>query len=322
MYYELGKDLCASGYDFFAGSDFHKPYVKEGEPSLHQQAQDAGYTIVKGYKEYEKKGRKADKLILIQSDKQNEKLDSEQLPYAQDQDKNDLTLEQITRAGINYLMNKNKDGFFFAIEGGMIDWACHRNDIGCCINEVLDMDKAVKVAYEFYQQHPDETIIVISADHETGGMAMGVGPYEIHTDLLKYQRKSIVELKWILKEQYKKAPKKFTWGAVEKQLKDLMGFGAGINLKDEQKERLQNRWKAIEKAIAENNKVENRIDDLCETTKHILSEVAMISWASGGHSNGYVPVYAVGPGTEIFQGRIDNIEIAPGIAKIAGYEAE
>ena len=101
-----------------------------------------------------------------------------------------------------------------------------------------------------------------------------------------------------------------------------MGFGAGIELKDKQKERLQNRWNEIEKAIKENGKVNDRIGDLCETTKHILSEVAMISWASGGHSNGYVPVYAVGPGTEIFQGRIDNIEIAPGMAKIAGYKVE
>ncbi len=322
MYYELGQDLCKSGFDFFAGSDFHKPYKKDGEPSLHEQAQSAGYTIVKGYKEYEKKGRKADKLILLQSDKMNEKWDSEQLPYALDQTKDDLTLEQIVRAGINYLTNKNKEGFFFAIEGGMIDWACHRNDIGNAINEVLDMDKAIKVAYEFYQQHPDETIIVISADHETGGLVMGVGPYELRTDYLKYQRKSIDELKKILKAQYQKAPKKFNWVAVEKQLKELMGFGAGIELNDKQKERLQGRWKSIEKAIQENNKINERIDDLCETTKHILSEVALISWASGGHSNGYVPVYAVGPGTEIFQGRIDNIEIAPGIAKIAGYEAE
>ena len=101
-----------------------------------------------------------------------------------------------------------------------------------------------------------------------------------------------------------------------------MGFGAGINLKDDQKKRLQSRWDEIEKAMEKNEKVNNRIDDLCETCKHILSEVAMISWASGGHSNGYVPVYAVGPGTEIFQGRIDNIEIAPGMAKIAGYKVE
>ena len=322
MYWELGKDLCKSGFDFFGGADFHRPYAKEGEPSLHEQAQAAGYTIVKGYKEYMKKGHQAEKLLLFQSDKANEKLGSDQIPYALDQTKDDLTLEQITRAGINFLMSKNTDGFFFEVEGGMIDWACHSNDIGTCINEVIDFDKAIKVAYEFYEQHPDETIIVISADHETGGLVMGVGPYEIHTDLLKYQRKSINELKWILREQYKKAHKKFTWDAVEKVLKEEMGFGAGIELNDKQKDRLENRWKDIEKAIKEDKKVNDRIGDLCETTKHILSEVAMISWASGGHSNGYVPIYAIGPGTEIFQGRIDNIEIAPGMAKIAGYKVE
>ena len=204
----------------------------------------------------------------------------------------------------------------------MIDYACHRNDIGNAINEVLDFDKAIKVAYEFYQQHPDETIIVISADHETGGLVMGKGPYELHTDLLKYQRKSIEELVRMLQANYNNNPKKFTWTAVEKTLKEQMGFGAGITLDDKQKERLQNRWNAIEKAIKENGEVNDSIKELCETTKRILSEKALISWASGGHSNGYVPVYAIGPGTEIFQGRIDNTEIAPGMAKIAGYQAE
>ena len=323
MYYEIGQDLCKSGFDFFAGSDFHRPNTKDGEPSLREQAKAAGYTILTGgYKEYLKKGRKADKLIMFQSDYQNEKLGSDHIPYALDQDKNDLTLEQIVRAGINYLMSKQKDGFFFQIEGGMIDYACHRNDIGNAINEILDMDKAVKVAYEFYQQHPDETIIVISADHETGGLVMGKGPYELHTDLLKYQRKSIDELKWMLNQQYKKNPKAFTWAAVEKVLKAEMGFWDNIKLSDKQTERLKGRWDDIEKAIAEKGKVGDRINDLGETTKHILSEVALISWASGGHSNGYVPVYAIGPGTEVFQGRIDNIEIAPAMAKIAGYEAE
>ena len=323
MYYEIGQDLCKSGFDFFAGSDFHRPNTKEGEPTLRDQAKAAGYTILTGgYKEYEKKGRKADKLILFQSDYQNEKLGSDHIPYALDQDKNDLTLEQIVRAGINYLMGKQKNGFFFQIEGGMIDYACHRNDIGNAVNEVLDLDKAVKVAYEFYQQHPDETIIVISADHETGGLVMGKGPYELHTDLLRFQHKSIDELKWILREQYKKAPKKFTKDAVEKQLKQLMGLWDNIKLTDDQTARLTRRWNDIEKAIAGNEKVNDRINDLCETVKHVISEQALISWASGGHSNGYVPVYAIGPGTEVFQGRIDNIEIAPAMAKIAGWQAE
>ena len=323
MYYEIGQDLCRSGFDFFAGADFHRPNTKEGEPSLREQAKAAGYTILTGgYKEYQKKGRKADKLILIQSDAQNEKLQSDHIPYALDQDKNDLTLEQIVRAGINYLSSKQTDGFFFQIEGGMIDYACHRNDIGNAINEVLDLDRAVKVAYEFYQQHPDETIIVISADHETGGLVMGKGPYELHTDLLKYQTRSIEETKWILRQLYKKNPKKFTREEVDKQLQTILGLGGGIALTDQNKERIDRRWQAIEEAIAANDKVNDRIGDLCETCKHILSEVALISWASGGHSNGYVPVYAIGPGTEVFQGRIDNIEIAPAMARIAGYKVE
>lgn len=323
MYYEMGQDLCKSNFDFFAGSDFHRPNTKEGEPTLREQAKAAGYTILTGgYKEYQKKGRKADKLILFQSDEQNEKLQSDHIPYALDQDKNDLTLEQITRAGINFLMSKQKDGFFFQIEGGMIDYACHRNDIGNVINEVLDLDKAVRVAYEFYEQHPDETIIVISADHETGGLVMGCGPYELHTDLLKYQTRSIDETKWLLNQLYKKAPKKFTRAEVDKQLQAILGLGAGIPVSDKQRERVDRRWKDIEQAINDGGKVSDRINDLCETCKHIISEAALISWASGGHSNGYVPVYAIGPGTEVFQGRINNTEIAPAMARIAGYKAE
>ncbi|MBR6321153.1 MAG: alkaline phosphatase [Prevotella sp.] len=323
MYWELGQDLCKSGFDFFAGCDFHKPNTKEGQPSLREQAKAAGYTILTGgYKEYQKKGRKADKLIMLQSDYQNEKLNSDHIPYALDQDKNDLTLEQITRAGINYLMSKQKNGFFFQIEGGMIDYACHRNDIGNAISEVLDFDKAIRVAYEFYEQHPDETIIVISADHETGGLVMGRGPYELHTDLLKYQTRSIDETKWMLRQLYKKAPAKFTTELIDKQVKTILGLGGAIEIDKKQRERIDNRIADIEKAIKEGDKVNDRINDLCDTCKKILSEVALISWASGGHSNGYVPVYAVGPGTDVFQGRIDNIEIAPAMARIAGYQIE
>ena len=323
MYWELGQDLCRSGFDFFAGCDFHKPNTKEGEPSLREQARSAGYTILTGgYKEYQKKGRKADKLILFQSDAQNEKWGSDHIPFALDCDKNDLTLEQITRAGINYLTSKHKNGFFFQIEGGMIDYACHRNDIGSAISEVLDMDRAVRVAYEFYEQHPDETIIVITADHETGGLVMGRGPYELHTDLLKYQTCTIDELKRLFREQYKKAPEWFTRESVDKQVTALLGLGGPVKVSQRQQQRVDRSWEDVLKAISNNAKVDDRIGDLCDTYKQLLSEAALISWASGGHSNGYVPVYAIGPGTEVFQGRIDNIEIAPAMARIAGYTPE
>lgn len=320
MYYEIGKQLVASGYDYFGGSDFHAAGEKPEEGSLYEQAEKAGYTIAKGYKDYMKKARTAGKMILLQSDEANRKLDHDHIPYAVDRCKGDLTLEEITRAGISFLTKQQKDGFFLMVEGGMIDYACHRNDIGTAINEVLDMDRAVKVAYEFYSQHPDETVIIVTADHETGGLVMGKGAYELHTDLLRFQKMSKPELQWHLNELYKKAPKRFGWALVERELKTQFGFWDGITLTEAQTERLKKRWTAIEEAIRKNGKVKDRINELGETACRIMSEAAMISWASGGHSNGYVPIYAIGPGTEVFQGRIDNIEIAPAIGKITGWK--
>ena len=59
-------------------------------------------------------------------------------------------------------------------EGGQIDWAAHANDLTNTIHETLDFDQAIQVAYEFYLQHPDETLIVVTADHETGGVTLGL----------------------------------------------------------------------------------------------------------------------------------------------------
>lgn len=319
MYYDIGRQLIASGYDYFGGSDFHEPNKKQEEGTLYEQAEKAGYTISKGYGDYKKKAASATKMILLQSDEANKKLGHDHIPYALDRREGDLSLEEITRAGIDFLTKCGKDGFFFMVEGGMIDYACHKNDIGTAINEVIDMNKAIKAAYEFYSQHPDETVIVVSADHETGGLVMGRGPYELHTDLLRFQKMSKPEFQWRLNELYSKSPAQFTWSLVEKELKTNFGFWDGITLSDDQTARLKKRWMAIEKAIGEGQKVNKLIDNLGDTACRILSEVAMISWASGGHSNGYVPVYAIGPGTEVFQGRIDNIEIAPAIGTIAGW---
>lgn len=324
MYYDIGRQLIASGYDYFGGSDFHEPDKKLEEGTLYEQAKNAGYTISKGYGDYMKKAASATKMILLQSDEANKKLGRDHIPYALDRREGDLSLEEITRAGIDFLTKCGKDGFFFMVEGGMIDYACHKNDIGTAINEVLDMNKAIKAAYEFYSQHPDETVIVVSADHETGGLVMGRGPYELHTDLLRFQKMSKPEFQWRLNDLYSKSPEQFTWSLVEKELKTNFGFWDGITLTDDQTARLKKRWMAIEKAIGEgqSQKVNKLIDNLGDTACRILSEVAMISWASGGHSNGYVPVYAIGPGTEVFQGRIDNIEIAPAIGTIAGWTSK
>ena len=76
------------------------------------------------------------------------------------------------------------------VEGGKIDHACHGNDAATAFEEVIDMDNAVKVAYEFYKKHPKETLIVVTADHETGGMGLGTIKYELSLKSLASQKQS------------------------------------------------------------------------------------------------------------------------------------
>ena len=312
MAYEIGAQLPGSGFDFFAASDFVKPQNPDGGPDLYAQAQAGGYTIARGYKDYQKKAKKADKMILFQTEEAS-KIDNSCIPYALDRTKDDLTLQDITRAGINFLMKKQglRDGFFFMVEGGKIDWACHAND-PTFISELIDMDNAVKVAYEFYQQHPDETLIVITADHETGGLVLGRGAYELNLKAVASQRMSMVKLERELKAKKEKMGDKFNWEEGKKFLTDNFGFWGDVKVSDEQAKRLENSFNEfIEK---------NDPGRLSGTVKRVISECAMIGWQSGGHSNGYVPAFAIGVGAEQFHGRFDNTEICKKMAKAAGWE--
>lgn len=321
MYHQIGKDLITAGLDFYAGSDFVKPEDKDlsGDKNLYTQFDEAGYTLARGYADYRKKAGKADKMILLQSEAAS-KTDRSCLPYAIDRKKSDLTLQDITRAGINFLSKKNPEGFFLMIEGGKIDWACHANDAGTAFREVIDMDNAVKVAYEFYAQHPDETLIVITADHETGGIVLGTGRYEIHTDVLKYQKMSAGAFSQYIAGQHQKQGAKFTWEFVKKQLQDNFGFWAQVDLSDKETEHLQQAYEKFCAGVAKDSKTLYESENIiARTAKEIINRKAMIGWVSGGHSNGYVPVFAIGAGSEEFNGRIDNTDIPKKIAALAGY---
>lgn len=322
MYYTIGTQLPQSGFDFFAGSDFLQPTDKENPsaPSLYDLCRQAGYTIARGYKDFQSKSKKADKLILFQTEEASRR-QRNSLPYAIDRTKSDMTLQQVTRAGINFLTKQGKDGFFLMIEGGKIDWACHANDIGTAVRELDDMDKAVQVAYEFYQQHPDETLIVISADHETGGLSLGRGPYELHLDLLRYQRMSAEAYGLHLQELVKKQGDKLTWETIQKDLAKNWGFGEGVTLSERQTNRLHKAFDKLASGKSEDKKsLYANIDELTDTAREIMAECALVGWQSGGHSNGYVPAFAVGVGADQFHGQIDNIEIAGMIAKAAGWK--
>ena len=326
-YYKIGTDLYKAGFDFYAGSDFIDPNNKDNKDgnseNLYTMAEKNGYTIARGYKDYLKKCKEADKMILFQSEKASEK-DRTAIPYAIDRTKDDLTLADITRSAINFLSKDLSKGFFLMVEGGKIDWACHSNDAATAFHEVADMDEAVKVAYEFYSQHPDETLIVVTADHETGGFVLGTGAYKLNLQVLKNQKVSESGFTRILNELRKKYNNNVSWEKVQQALKENFGFWDKVKLNEKQEERLLAKYNDTFKGKeAKLEKSEYAQDEpLAAEAKRIIDEIALVGWTSGGHSAGYVPVFAIGAGADLFQGRIDNTEIPIKIAKAAGYTTE
>lgn len=167
-YYDISTELPLSGFEFFGGGGFEGlKDAREKEKSLYTLARENGYTVAFGMSDFNFKKDTSERIIYFQ---EKEKAGSI-LPYAFDRKGDDLTLAQVVESAIGFLDNPN--GFFIMAEGGKIDWAAHSNDVINTIFETLDMDEAIEVAYQFYLKHPDETLIVVTADHETGGVSLG-----------------------------------------------------------------------------------------------------------------------------------------------------
>lgn len=319
--YMIGQQLVATDFDFFGGSDFTTPANPDGGADLYQQALDKGYCIARSYKEYQKRSKKADKMILLQSEEAS-KVDRGGIPYALDRQEGDLTLSDITRAAINFLTKKQggKDGFFLMVEGGKIDWLCHANDVAF-IPELIEMDDAVKVAFEFYQQHPDETLIVVTADHETGGLVLGRGGYQLNLQAVANQRMSISRLGTELHKLHDKYGDKYDWEVAKAFLTDNFGFWDKVQLSDDQTARLQRSFqRVLEGKGVDAKSLYQKDSEFAGTVNRVMSECARLTWGTGSHTNGYVPCFSIGVGAELLQGRLDNTELPVRMAKAAGWQ--
>ena len=322
-YYNVGLDLIKANYDFYAGSDFLDPTNKKGgdgsSESLYTLVDKAGYSVARGYKDYQKKAKKSDKMILLQP---SSATDVSAIPYAIDRKKGDMTLAEITRAGINFLSKDLSKGFFLMVEGGKIDWACHSNDAATAFNEVVDLDDAIKVAYEFYKKHPKETLIVVTADHETGGIVLGTGKYALNLKALQYQKHSADGLSRRISELRKSKGNKVTWEDMKEFLGEEMGFWKQFPISWEQEKKLRDEFEQsfVRNKVVFAESMYSKSEPMAARAKEVMDQISMVGWVSGGHSAGYVPVFAIGAGSQLFGEKIDNTEIPKRIAKAAGYK--
>ncbi|ADV42381.1 alkaline phosphatase [Bacteroides helcogenes] len=320
MYYEIALDLPKADFDFYAGSGFLKPTTtadKQEAPSIFPIIEEAGYTIARGLEEYKAKEADAKKMVLIQK----EGAEPSCLPYAIDRREGDLTLAEITESAVSFLTKGSNKGFFLMVEGGKIDWACHSNDPATAFEEVVDMDNAVKVAYEFYKKHPKETLIVITADHETGGLGLGTSKYELHLKSLTNQKESQDMLSRSITD-LRKMRKIINWEEVKSLLGEKMGFWKELPLTWEQEKMLRDAYEEsfVKKNVVFEESLYAKTEPLAAAARKVMSQIAMVGWTSPNHTAGYVPVYAIGAGSNLFAGKMDNTDIPKRIAKAAGYK--
>lgn len=321
MYYEIALQLPEAGFDFYAGSGFLKPartFDKKDAPSIYPIFEQVGYTIARGLDEYKAKADGAGKMVLMQK----EGASSSSLPYAIDRREGDLTLAQITESAIDFLSRDNKKGFFLMVEGGKIDWACHANDPATMVKEIVDLDEAVRVAYEFYKKHPKETLIVITADHETGGLALGNSNYTLNLKSLDCQKQSVDLLSRALTDLRKSKGNKATWEDVKALLTERMGFWGELTPTWEQEKMLRDEFESsfVRNKVVFEESLYSKTEPLAAVAKKVLSQMSKLGWTTGSHSAEYVPVFAVGAGSKLFMGKMDNTDIPKRIAKAAGYK--
>ena len=317
-YHEIGIQLAESGFEFFGGADFHTPFTKDNsDEGNYIQAEKAGYTIARGYSDYTSKASGANKMLLLEKNPNSDHY----LSYAIDRKEGEMTLSEITTAAIDFMMKDPKKGFFMMMEGGKIDMACHGNDAATTIQETIDFDNAIKIAYDFYLKHKKETLIIVTADHETGALGLSNGAYRLNSTVLQYQDMSEGEFSAFLEKKGREIGDILTWDEVQDELKQHFGFWDKVSLSDRQTDKLRSTYvETFGMGPGELKEEEYyKVDKMSDEAVRMISEVAQMSWGTGTHSGGYVPVYAIGAGAEQFTGQMDNTEIPMKIKKLAGY---
>lgn len=345
-YYEIGEEMVASEFDYFAGGGLKQTTgADEDKTDLYQLAEEAGYKVVKTQAEAEALTAEDGKTIVI-----DETLaDDDSMSYSMDLEEGEWGLADYVEKGIEVL--DNEKGFFMMCEGGKIDWACHANDAAATITDTKAMDDAVGKAVEFYREHPDETLILVTGDHETGGMTIGYAGTDYDTFLSNMQNQKISYAKFDSDYVSGYKENKTDFDTVMKDVTELFGLQAPAEVKEVSKqadskdvhpesedtgslvmtEYEYNKLKAAYEETMSRTGEEKEFDQeeyvlygsyepLTVTITHILNNKSGINFSSYAHTGLPVEVFAMGAGQEQFDGYYDNTDIYNKMADLTGVK--
>jgi len=323
--YDIAAQLPKSGFDYFGGGGFAQPKGKKGDqPDILELVKAAGYTYVNDPESFKAlKPKTGLKVLAVNKVLQ----DSMAMPYNLDRAADDLSLTDYVAKGIELLYNPK--GFFFMIESGKIDWACHANDAAASIGDTLEFDRAIAKAIEFQKKYPKDTLIIVTGDHETGGMSIGFAgtAYSTSFEKISMQKGSYVAFNKEVVTPYKDGRT-----AADAKIADLVPeikryFGPEYEkLSVAEQEMLQRSLVGSLKGGVERAPQETiallygGYEPFTVTLTHIANQAAGIGWTTYSHTGVPVVTFALGRSQSLFNGYYDNTELFFKMASAMGVK--
>jgi len=315
-FYSIALALAESGFDFFCGGGFGGKACDMGDPNFRGDAYDivrkAGYEVTIDDLAAWRALKPGCRSLGVFGEKGME--------FAIDADGSQPAPAEIVAKGIELL--DGPAGFFFMFEGGKVDYSGHANDAATNLHDILAMDDAVKVALRFQDAHPGETLVVVTGDHETGGMSMGFagigGKFKV--ELLARQKISTAAFSSIAKNMIKERGSKTTLEDFMPLLSEKFGI-VFDGPADDPMHATAAEVKALRKALAKD--VDLMASHVADTTAHdvarryvfahaaknVVNAHAGVGWSSGAHTALPTLTTAKGVGAEVLVGMRENTDI-------------
>ncbi|HEX6594984.1 MAG TPA: alkaline phosphatase [Bacillota bacterium] len=214
------------------------------------------------------------------------------LDKAMDRTEKQPSLAEMTEAALDRL-NNNKDGFFLMVEGSQIDWAGHDQDIVAAMSEMEDFEEAFSLAIDFAKNDP-HTLVIATADHSTGGLAMGInGEYKWDPSPLHAAKRTPD----FMAEQI----------ANGEDPKEVLAKYIDLDLTNDEIQSIR------EVASGETEEIDDAIEQ-------IFDKRSGTGWTTSGHDGVDVNVYAYGPQSDRFVGLLDNHELGQQVIDLLNNE--
>ncbi len=294
-YFEIAIQGAESSIDILGGSGFVEQ-TNESGASVYAPYQKAGFTHIKGKAELSKMDEAKGQILITERDG----VSHESMAFATDRTQADLSLSDLVSTSIDYLYeNYSKEGFMIMAEAGQIDWANHSHDVNGAMCEIIDLEDAVRFAFEFYKKHPQETLIVVTSDHETGGFTNGRSGRGYNMDMSRIK------------------PGLESHASYENKIKDMvegkvsfekLPLPSGYSFTSQEKSELEQIYNEILSG-ARTDKFEDVVFDY-------INFAMGAGWTTPDHTGAPVIVYSIGEDSEDFAGYFDNTDLPKKMAEV------